>query len=47
MVTLPNGEEPDAYKGGIGDRLVAFPGSDWKLMSDEALKEKWFDFLIT
>ncbi|TKB95257.1 OmpA family protein [Pedobacter cryophilus] len=43
-VKLPNGKELDAFKGGIEDQLVAFLNSDWKAMSDEELKEKWFNF---
>lgn len=44
MVSLPNGKELDAHKGGIEDQLVTFLKSDWRSMSDDALKEKWFDF---
>ena len=44
MVNLPNGKELDAHKGGIEDRLVTFLKGDWKSMSDDALKAKWFDF---
>jgi outer membrane protein OmpA-like peptidoglycan-associated protein len=44
MVKLPNGKELDAYKGGIEDQLVTFLKGDWKSMSDDALKAKWFDF---
>ena len=43
-VTLPNGTELDAYKGGIEDQLVTFLNSDWKSLSDSDLKAKWFDF---
>lgn len=43
-VKLPNGKELDAYKGGIEDQLVTFLSSDWKSLSDDSLKNKWFDF---
>ena len=43
-VKLPNGKELDAYKGGIEDQLVTFLSSDWKSLSDDSLKTKWFDF---
>lgn len=43
-VKLPNGKELDANKGGIEDQLVTFLNSDWKSMSDSALRVKWFDF---
>ncbi|RYF89383.1 MAG: OmpA family protein, partial [Chitinophagaceae bacterium] len=36
--------ELDAYRGGIEDQLVTFLGGNWKAMSDDALKEKWFNF---
>ena len=44
MVSLPNGKELDAHKGGIEDQLVTFLRGDWKSISDDALKAKWFDF---
>jgi outer membrane protein OmpA-like peptidoglycan-associated protein len=44
MVKLPNGKELDAYKGGIEDQLVTFLKGDWKSMSEDELKAKWFDF---
>ena len=43
-VKLPNGKELDAYKGGIEDQLVTFLSGDWKSMSDDSLKAKWFNF---
>lgn len=43
-VKLPNGKELDAYKGGIEDQLVTFLSSDWKSLSDDSLKAKWFNF---
>ena len=43
-VQLPNGKELDAYKGGIEDQLVTFLKSDWKSLSSDSLKNRWFDF---
>ncbi len=43
-VKLPNGKNLFAFKGGLEDQLVTFLNSNWKLMSNLALKEKWFDF---
>lgn len=43
-VKLPNGKELDAYKGGIEDQLVVFLSGDWKSLSADSLKNKWFDF---
>lgn len=44
-VKLPNGIEIDAFKGGIEDNLVAFLNKgDFKTMSEDDLKEMWFDF---
>ncbi len=43
-VKLPNGKELDAYKGGIEDQLVTFLNSDWKSLSNDSLKNKWFNF---
>lgn len=43
-VTLPNGKVLDANKGGIEDQLVTFLKSDWKSLSDDSLKSKWFNF---
>lgn len=43
-VKLPNGQELDAYKGGIEDQLVTFLSGDWKSLSADSLKNKWFDF---
>ncbi|MGO3307272.1 MAG: OmpA family protein, partial [Sphingobacterium sp.] len=44
MVSLPNGETIDAYKGGIEDQLVIFLNSDYESLSEDELKNKWFDF---
>ncbi|WP_099372843.1 OmpA family protein [Sphingobacterium sp. 1.A.5] len=44
MVTLPNDTVINAYKGGIEDQLVQFLNSDYKNLSDEELKDRWFDF---
>lgn len=44
MVTLPNNTTINAYKGGIEDQLVQFLNSDYKGLSDEELKDRWFDF---
>lgn len=44
MVTLPNDTVINAYKGGIEDQLVQFLNSDYKTLSDDQLKERWFDF---
>jgi len=44
MVTLPNNTELNAYKGGIEDQLVNFLNSDYKALSEEDLKNRWFDF---
>lgn len=43
-VKLPNGKELDANKGGIEDQLVTFLNSDWKSLSADSLKNRWFDF---
>ncbi len=43
-VKLPNGKELDAYKGGIEDQLVTFLESDWKSLSADSLKNRWFNF---
>lgn len=43
-VKLPNGKELDAMKGGIEDQLVTFLSGNWKSLSDDSLKNKWFDF---
>lgn len=43
-VKLPNGKELDAMKGGIEDQLVTFLSSDWKSLSNDSLRNKWFDF---
>ncbi len=45
QLTLPSGETINAYKGGIEDQLLTFLKSgDYKNMTDEQLKEKWFNF---
>ena len=44
MVTLPNNETINAYKGGIEDQLVNFLNTDYTNMSEDDLKNKWFDF---
>lgn len=44
MVTLPDNSTLNAYKGGIEDQLVTFLNSDYKALSDEELKNRWFDF---
>ena len=44
MVKLPDGSELNAYRGGIEDRLVTFLGTDWRSLSDDSLKNTWFDF---
>jgi outer membrane protein OmpA-like peptidoglycan-associated protein len=43
-VKLPNGKELDAYKGGIEDQLVTFLSGNWKSLSNDSLKAKWFNF---
>ncbi|HEY5370149.1 MAG TPA: OmpA family protein [Hanamia sp.] len=43
-VQLPNGKELDAYKGGIEDELVTFLKSNWKSLSADSLKNRWFNF---
>ncbi|HET6765802.1 MAG TPA: OmpA family protein [Chitinophagaceae bacterium] len=43
-VKLPTGNELDAYRGGIEDQLVTFLNGNWKSMSDDELKNKWFNF---
>ena len=43
-VKLPNGKELDAYKGGIEDQLVTFLSGDWKSLSNDSLKARWFNF---
>lgn len=42
---LPNGQDLSAFTGGIEDQLIQFlQAGDYKNLSDEALKAKWFDF---
>jgi outer membrane protein OmpA-like peptidoglycan-associated protein len=43
-VSLPNGVELDAYKGGIEDQLVRFLKTDYKSLGADSLKNIWFDF---
>lgn len=43
-VKLPNGKELDANRGGIEDQLVTFLNSDWKSLSNDSLKSRWFNF---
>lgn len=43
-VQLPNGQELNAYKGGIEDKLVAFLKTDYKKLGADSLKNIWFDF---
>jgi outer membrane protein OmpA-like peptidoglycan-associated protein len=43
-VKLPNGKELDALNGGIESQLVNFLNSDWKSLSEDSLKNRWFDF---
>ncbi len=44
MVTLPDGSTLNAYKGGIEDQLVQFLTAGYSTMSDDDLKNRWFDF---
>lgn len=44
MVTLPDGKTLNAYKGGIEDQLVQFINAGYSNMTDEELKNRWFDF---
>lgn len=45
VLKLPNGQDINAYTGGIEDNLIAFlQAGDYKTFTDEQLKEKWFDF---
>ncbi len=44
-LTLPSGATIQAYAGGIEDQLITFLESgDLKNMTEEQLKEKWFNF---
>ncbi|MCA5004874.1 OmpA family protein [Sphingobacterium bovistauri] len=43
-VKLPDGASLKAYSSGIEENLIAFLQSDYKSLSDDQLKEKWFDF---
>ena len=42
---LPNGQEISAWAGGIEDQLIQFvQAGDYKNLSEDQLKDKWFDF---
>jgi len=43
-VILPDGVKLKAYKGGIEDQLVQFLKTDYKALSEDELKDKWFNF---
>lgn len=44
-LSLPDGLELTAFKGGIEDQMIIFLNSDaFKDATEETLKEKWFDF---
>lgn len=43
-VKLPDGKLLKGYSSGIEETLIAFLQSDYKSLSDDQLKEKWFDF---
>lgn len=43
-VQLPDGKELEAYKGGIEDKLVTFLKGNWKSLSEDSLKNMWFNF---
>jgi outer membrane protein OmpA-like peptidoglycan-associated protein len=43
-VILPDGVILKAYKGGIEDQLVQFLKTDYKALSEDELKDKWFNF---
>jgi outer membrane protein OmpA-like peptidoglycan-associated protein len=43
-VKLPDGASLKAYPAGIEENLIAFLQSDYKSLSEDELKEKWFDF---
>lgn len=43
-VKLPDGASLKAFPAGIEENLIAFLQSDYKSMTDEQLKDKWFDF---
>lgn len=43
-VILPDGVILKAYKGGIEDQLVQFLKTDYKALSEDELKGKWFNF---
>lgn len=43
-VTLPDGASLKAYPAGIEENLISFLQSDYKNMSEDELKDKWFDF---
>ncbi|MGN0002287.1 MAG: OmpA family protein [Sphingobacterium composti] len=43
-VKLPDGASLKAYPAGIEENLIAFLQTDYKSLSDDQLKDKWFDF---
>lgn len=43
-VKLPDGESLKAYPAGIEENLIAFLQSDYKSLTEDQLKDKWFDF---
>lgn len=43
-VTLPDGNVLKAYPAGIEENLIAFLQSDYQQMTDDQLKDRWFDF---
>jgi outer membrane protein OmpA-like peptidoglycan-associated protein len=43
-VQLPDGVSLKAYPAGIEENLITFLQSDYKSMTEDQLKDKWFDF---
>ena len=43
-VQLPDGATLKAYPAGIEENLIAFLQSDYKSMTEDQLKDRWFDF---
>ena len=43
-VALPGGTTLKAYRSGIEENLISFLQSDYKNLSEDELKDKWFDF---
>ena len=43
-VALPDGASLKAYPSGIEESIITFLQSDYKSMTDDQLKDKWFDF---